>query len=531
MRFVRRGPLTLLLALGLPLLALGWAFGAGGGAGQDTYREAVLGRPARVNPLFDPTSDAEGDLVALVFAGLMRIRGDGTPDVDLAESWELNPDGLTYTFRLRDGLTWHDGVPLDAYDVAFTVARIQSPDFEGSASLAAEWAGVQTFVADARTVLFRLPEPSAGFLVRAAAGILPRHLEGEMSASALEVPPFDRAPVGAGPYRLVALEADRAVLEHNTSYHHGAPRIPRIVLRFAETPEVQARLLRDGVVDAALFGEQQSPAETSAVEARDDDVETVLVPRAAYTILYFNNQRAPLANADLRRAIAATVDRAAVLAAAGDVRASGGDGPIVPGSWAYIPSTLEAPSLDALWEASGWSLTPEGRRNAAGQALALTLVTNLDPAREAMAREIARQLEAAGVSVEVLVEPATRVVTDYLRAQDFDLALFAWEAAPDPDPYHGWHSSQIGGLGGNVAGFRDPEADALLEAARTTADTMERRELYALFIRRFEERGASLVLAYRARAYAIPARLEGFEPGLLFSPASRFRDVHLWRWR
>lgn len=524
-----RGPLTLLLLLALPLVALGWLrSGDGGVTGGGRYVEAVIGTPTRISPLAPRGNDVEGDLVALVFAGLMRLGPDGAPQPELAASWEVTPDGLTYTFHLRPDLAWHDGVAVDAEDVAFTIGRIQSPDFTGSAALAAEWADVQVFVADPLTVLIRLPEPAADFLARATLGLVPRHLASQMDAPAgFDISPFERAPVGAGPYRLAAIEGDRAVLERHTTYALGAPSIARLELRFADDAEEQAAMLRRGDVDAALFPEAPSDAEAAALGR--GGLAATLLQRNASTVLYINNLRGPLASAPLRRALAATVDPAAAIEAAGLARLVPGDGVIVPGSWAYEPVDVARPPVSTLWAAASVQDAPDGTKMRGGRPLAFSLVTNADPQREALAFAIAEQLRAAGIAVEVTVEPAQRVVSEYLRTAAFDLVLFGWENTPDPDPYTGWHTSQIGGAGGNVVSFSDGETDALLEAARTTLDTGERRDLYALFSQRFEEQGASLVVAYPQRLYAYPATLQGFEAGLLFSPASRFASVHLWR--
>ncbi len=523
-----RGPLTFLLLLGVPLLLFGWLrSGSGLVAADGRYVEAVVGTPTRISPLAVRGADVEGDLAALVFAGLMRLGPDGMPEPELAASWEVTADALTYTFRLRPGLTWHNGLAVDAWDVAFTIERIQSATFTGPGTLAAEWEGVQVFVADPLTVLIRLPEPAADFLARATLGIVPRHLAEQMDAPAgFDVSPFEREPVGAGPYRLVSLNDDRALLEAHSNYALGAPSIRRIELRFADSVEEQAAWLRDGRVDAALFPEHRGDPEVDALSLRGD-LATVLLQRNASTILYLNNAAGPLASAPLRRAIAATIDTSAALATAGTGRGVPGTGVTMAGSWASPDSLERTEASEELWRAAFVTLGADGTRQRGGRPLAFDLVTNADPERIAIAEAIAAQLRATGVAVEVLVEPAQRVV-EYLRSGDYDLVLFGWESALDPDPYTGWHTSQIGGAGGNVAGFSDPEADALLEAARTTLDVAERRDLYEFFARRFEEQGASVVVAHPQRLYAHPASLRGFVPGLLFTSGSRFASVHQW---
>ena len=526
-RFVRRRLLGILLVGGLAVLAaglLGVRIGDGGGR----YVEAVLGPPVRINPLARHVNDAEGDLAALVFSGLMRIAPDGRPVPDLAQSWEVTPDALTYTFHLRRGVAWHDGAPVTARDIAFTVARIQSSDFDGAPALAAAWSDVKVLVDDPFTVRISTPEPQADLLARAAVGILPGHLGAQMIArSGFDAAPFDRRPIGTGPYRLRSLDERRAVLERNPRFALGAPSIGTIELRFVRDADAQVAALRAREVDAALLGEQPAAGEAAMLQQRRDLVAAALT-RSGYLALYLNNRRAPLDDVALRRAIAGSVDRAAVLAATG---ARPTAGVIPPTSWLAPPDPPQTTprDLEGLWIDAGWRRAADGRRTRAGVPLALELTTNADPAREAMARAVVAQLGAQGVEVTVVTMPPSRLIADRLQTGGYQLALFGWDAPADPDPYSGWHSSQAGGLGGNVTGFRDAEADALMEAARTTLDVAERRELHARFVERFAERIPAHVLGHPVRAYVHPRRLEGGSFGLLVTPGSRFTDAYLWR--
>lgn len=522
-----RGALSVLLAVGLLTIAVGWiAAGQTVSSDASVYREAVLGRPLRVNPLAVPANQAEADLAALIFGGLTRLRADGSPEPHLAERWEVTEDRLTYTFHLRPNVTWHDGAALDAEDVAFTIARIQSEDFNNP-SLQAEWEGVQVFVDDASTVLVRLPEPAADFLVRASIGLLPEHLEDEMdTGEGFKAGPFDRNPVGTGPYRLTSLGNDRAVLRHNSSYFRGTPSISQVELRFAESEAQQLEWLEAGDVDAALLSDLAEATPVDALLAERPSLATDALATDDLTVLYLNNQRGVLTDARTRAALAASIDTEAAVRASG-VPEQAGEGVIPPDSWLHAPPEREPADVEALWVAALWERGPDGQRVRDGEPLTLELVTNGEPVRVALAEAVAAQLTEAGVTVEVISAPAQRVVADYLRPGNYDLALFGWETSLDPDPYAAWHTSQIGT--GNVAAFSDAEADALLEAARTTLDVAERRELYALFQARFEEVGASVVVSYPTATYVYPERLVGFEPMLLVDAMSRFRDVDLWR--
>ncbi len=524
-RVLRRVLLPTLLVAGIA--AVGGVVLTGGRSGQDGGRlvEAVVGEVRRASPLSALTTEAEGDVVALVFAGLMRPGPDGTPEADLAESWDVTPDGLTYTFRLRPGLTWHDGVALTASDVAFTITQVQAGDFGGPPSMSAAWAGVQVFVADARTVLFHLVEPSAEFLSRASIGLVPRHLADQMAGRGFDIPAFERMPVGAGPYRVRAIEDGHVRLERFERYAHGAPRIGRIELRLARDSAEQARLLADGKADAALLSE--TPTDGEARIAGRRDLRAMLLTRSAFTLLYFNLHLPPLDDEGTRRALTAALDRSALASTAG--RGLAGSTPFVPGTWAEIPATDLAADPDAMLEAAGWRLEGDGLRHKDGRALTVEIATNDDPTRRALAEAIAAQWTRRGVQATVTGLPANVLVQERLRRGAYQAALYGWDAGLDPDPYPGWHTTQAGGTGANIAGFQDREADLLMETARTTLDIGERRELYALFTARFIGQAASAVLYYPQRPYVLPARLQGFVPGVLFTPGSRFRDVHLWR--
>ncbi len=465
-------------------------------------------------------------MAALLFSGLTRIEGDGTPLPDLAERWEVTPDGLTYTFYLRSNLLWHDGAPLDARDVAFTVATVQSPGFEGSPALAARWAGVEVIVADPRTLLFRLPAPTASFLSLAALGVVPEHLLRGLGPAELAALPVNTAAVGSGPFRLAQLDSSRAVLERNLTYHHGIAALERIELRFYDTPAALARALERGEVDGALLDRVPPTDALGAVLARPALRVTPMV-EAAYSILYLNNQRAPLTDPALRRALTAGLDRGRLIRP--EDPAQPGDGPIVPGMWAYSSGAWYKPDqAEALFVAAGWTRGADGVRQRGGVPLAMELLTNDDPARAELATGIAIQLRALGLEVNVRALPAGTLLRDHIDTREYDLLLFAWQADVDPDPFGGWHTSQVATGGRNVAGYHDAQSDALLEQARFTMDTAERTQLYAQWSARFVELAPSVVLAYPRRLYVQPRALEGTAGGVLFTPGSRFHDAHLW---
>jgi peptide/nickel transport system substrate-binding protein len=174
-----------------------------------TYVEGIAGFPRHLNPLLSGYNDVDRDLCALVFSGLTRLNEHGEVEADLARGWEITPDGLNYTFYLRSNAYWHNGAPLTADDVIFTISLLQDPDFPGPPDLGANvWRTVKTEKVDRRTVRFTLPEAYAPFLDYTTVGILPAHILGETRSAALPDVAFNLNPVGSGPFQVEEIEIE-----------------------------------------------------------------------------------------------------------------------------------------------------------------------------------------------------------------------------------------------------------------------------------------------------------------------------------
>jgi peptide/nickel transport system substrate-binding protein len=118
---------------------------------------------------------------------------------------------------------------------------------------------------------------------------------------------------------------------------------------------------------------------------------------------------------------------------------------------------------------------------------------------------------------------------DFLQERKYDAAVAGWDQGSDPDPYFGWHSSQMGTAGLNLANFADIVADSLIAQGRTTHDPEVRKEAYRQFQEVWTELEPSVVLAYPRYIYVHPESMEGVPEGAIFAAPLRFADVHLWR--
>jgi peptide/nickel transport system substrate-binding protein len=255
--------------------------------------------------------------------------------------------------------------------------------------------------------------------------------------------------------------------------------------------------------------------------------------RTAYTVLYLNNGQAPLNDVLVRLAIAETIDIDRIIDSIIGGRAVRADSPIVTGTWANDPE-LELNRHDLTdarrrLDEAGWALpdnTEVRMRN--GVELRLTLLTDRDPIRGRISGEIAQELADVGIAVTLAPEESTNLIRDFLIPRQYQAALFGWDPGLDPDPYPAWHSSQASDSGRNLAAYTDEKADKLLEEARVTSNLDQRQQLYYAFQAVFREDVPSVLLYHPRDTYFVTDEVKGLQLGTLFSPGSRFRNVHEW---
>jgi len=530
-------PLLLVLAGGFVAVATAWLALSNSLRGEShprdyRYVEAVIGAPSRVNPLFVHLNDADRDVASLVFSGLTRLGADGSVLPDLAETWETSPDGHTLTFHLRNDARWHDGTPLTSMDVVFTYSLLGNPNVEGDPDQVALWRNITCSAPDQSTVACQLPEPFAPFPAYAAMGILPQHLLAGTETSALASSLFNQNPIGTGPFKLASLDGSHAILRANDSYYLGSPSLSEIELRFfPDSATAVASVVRGeskGIfLDAATSGDD---LDTIASVNGLKHYEAI---RTAYTVLYLNNSQAPLNDVLVRRAIAETIDIDGIIDSLLGGRAVRADSPIATGTWAnnpeLEPTGRDLPDARRRLEEAGWALPDSAQvRMKNGVELRLTLLTDRDPIRGRISSEIARELADVGIAVTLAPEESTNLIRDFLIPRQYQAALFGWDPGLDPDPYPTWHSSQASDSGRNLAAYANDKADKLVEEARLTSNLDQRQQLYYAFQAVFREDVPSILLYHARNTYFVTDEVKGLQLGTLFSPSSRFRNVHEW---
>lgn len=452
--------------------------------GQLTY--GSLQEPNTLNPLLsDLLSVAE--VSSLIFNGLLitNEKGEWVPDLAVqapsVQNGGVSRDGLTVTYKLRTGVTWHDGAPFTAEDVKFTWQMIMNPKVnvvsrEGYNKIAS----IDT--PDASTVIIRFRELYAPYL-NLFPVILPKHiLENVPDINKAD---FNRAPIGTGPFKIKEWRMAEAIfLEANPRFFRGKPLLDGIEYKIIPEFNLLLAQLKSGEIDVACNMDFLQLDQIKAIEG----IQVVITPNMVWEHLDFNLDNELFQDVKVRQAIALGIDRQAITAGIfkGAAVPAAGDQP--PVSWAYNPAVAPAGrNVDAakkLLAEAGWQPGPDGMLVKGQKRLRFSLAVPLeDKTREAVAQMIAQELQEIGVAVEVRPVENKAFFTDLLKNRRFETVLYAWFGGNDPDNINLWNSKYIPGrnngyMGQNYPGWRNREVDALTEQALRTPDSENRKQAY-----------------------------------------------------
>ncbi|MGQ9793982.1 MAG: ABC transporter substrate-binding protein [Anaerolineae bacterium] len=495
------------------------------------YIEGVAGVPQHLNPLLAAYNQVDQDLAALIFNGLTRLNAQGEVEPDLASSWTVTPDGLTYLFRLRQDVRWADGERFDADDVLFTIQLLQDPDSPAPPDLVALWRTIRVEKIDPYTVRFRLEQPFPAFLDYTNISILPHHILRGVPIQELPTHRFNTYPVGTGPFMVAEISTRRARLVPNPRHFaRKQPYLEALEIHFYPSYEQlptaykQGDILGLSYVPPYLFPEVSRFPELNLYSARTSGFYLV------YLNLQDDERSSFLQDERVRKALLYGLDRQSLIDQALHGQGIVSDGPIRPWSWAYAPDVPSVPydlvRAEQLLDEARWiDSDGDGVRDKKGKSLRFTLLCSEDPDHIALAQALAQQWAALEIAVEV--ETLGGELVERLRTHDFQAALAEVVISGDPDPYPMWDQTQIE-RGQNYGGWDNSEASRLLAEARRTVDREERKILYTEFQRIFAEELPALILADAVYTYAVDASVRQVQLAPLMSPADRFRTIADW---
>lgn len=538
-----RAVFDLMRIVTLLLCALSLAFGLPTRAGDLTIGMTQF--PSTLHPLIDSmlaktyvnamtrrpitTYDQDWKLICMLCTELPSLENglavlEKTPD---------GKDGIAVTYKLQPNATWGDGTPLTSADVVFTWEVGRHPQ-SGVSNLELYKRIVAIDVLDEKTVTLHTDKVTFEYAAINDFLVLPAHIERPIfeadPAAYRNRTAYDADPLNPGlafgPYRIAEVQSGaRIVLVPNETWWGAKPAFDKITVRVIEnTAALEANLL-SGSLDMIAGELGLTLDQALAFEKRHGgNFNIIYKPGLIYEHLDLMLDNPILADLRVRRALIFALDRESISQRLFEGRQPVADGSISPLDWVYDPTIPKYPydstRAKALLDEAGWSTMKDGvRHNAKGERLTLELMTTAgNRSRELVAQVLQSQWKQVGIDARIRNEPARVFFGETVTKRKFTgAAMFAWLSAPENVPRTTLHSEMIpsdaNAWGGqNYTGFRNAEADALIDAIEVELDRGKRKALWSRLQHIYAEQLPAIPLYWRAEAYILPKWLSGVRP-------------------
>lgn len=453
------GAATVVAALTLAGCSAGEGVDLGGAEGVDgdVLVAAIGGEPDQLDPQ-RTSSYFAFEVLENVFDTLVAPDENLEMQPALAESWEVSDDQLTWTFDLRDGVTFHDGSAFTSADVVYSYDRIIDEKLANAWKFAAVG---DVSAPDDDTVVITVSQPTPNLLSNLG-GFKGMAI---VKKDNVESGDITTAPIGTGPFSVSSYTSgDRIVLAANPDYWGGAPELGGVEFRFISEPATALAALRAGDIQWTDVVPTQQVADLRS----DDSLELGVTPSSDYWYLALNEARGPWSDVRVRQAIAYAIDRDAILQAVSYGTAAANQLAIPEQSVWYTGYDRYSTDLDTargLLADAGFT----------GGTLDL-LATSDYPETVTAAQIIASNLEPLGIQVQIR-QPDFSTWLDEQNSGNFDMLMMGWLGNIDPDDFY--YSQHHSGGASNAQKYSNPEVDRLLDAGRVETDQTARKDLYA----------------------------------------------------
>lgn len=430
------------------------------------YFEGMIGQPTFINPVLGEAGEADRTLSRLIFDDILS----------LAESRKISDDGKVFNIRLKEDAKWHDGDPITSDDVIFSIRAIQNPD--SRSALFSAWRGVEAQRISEREIKLTLSSPYA-FFENTLQNLrpIPKHIFGVVPAANLRLSNYNLEPIGNGPFRFEFFEKKRDgfIVEYrlvrNENYFGEKPYLGKFTFRFFPDEKELADAFNAGALDGA-WGLAYRDLEKIKISHR---LFKLKMPR--YYAVFFNPfAREDLKSGNVRRALAAAVDRTAIVE-----KVFGGNAAPVYGPFSnfFESGAVEEDGVGAAdsLEKDGWRLNAEGIREKKAKKDFLKLEFNLAIPQAPFLLEAAELIKEEwakiGVKANLLAMPPQEI-NEAIKTRNYEMIFFGNILGESPDIYSFWHSAERFYPGLNLALYENRAVDALIESVRRNLNPAER---------------------------------------------------------
>jgi len=469
--------------------------------------------PIASNPTPNPVTIPGGLSSILLFKNLFSqlVRPDPDTDQpvpDLAKSWEISQDGLTYTFHLRDAV-FHDGQPVTAGDVKYTLDAIMAPTTTGS--FKANMGSLkQTNVVDDKTVQLVLSQPYGPLLTMLAYNIyvLPEHA---LKGQDINKPTaFVQNPIGSGPYKWKEfVQGDHLTLEAFDKYWDGAPKIPQVIYEIIASVDTQIAKLKAGELDFVMV----EPSQIASIQG--GNIQMSYANQTNYYYFNVNDQNPLFKDPVVRTAMAMALDKQSILQQVyqghGQLIAS----PIDPTmSWAFdktlAPIPYDVNGAKQMLAKAGYTVKNGVLTSPSGQPFNFKLLVDIgNPTRKQFALIAQQAWQALGMNATPDFEEFNNWYS-LISDQKFDVAMTWWITPNDPNALKGGYDSKFDGTDPQHPNFSDPTTDQLFDQGVALSTPDQRAPVYKQLQAHLKQMQPDIFVLFPQEVRGFSSRVKGF---------------------
>ncbi|MDA1060534.1 MAG: ABC transporter substrate-binding protein [bacterium] len=517
-------------------------YGLFGFGETNIYTEGIVARSGiqNLNPLFVDYNEADREVSSLIFSGLMKYDLEKKAIVDDMGQLAINEEKTEYSFKVREGLKWHDGKAFTAEDVYFTFHDIVlHPSFQNEI-LKTNFGGVEMKLVDDMNILFKLEKPNVFFITNLTTGILPKHILDGVDPFEILKDDFNKKPIGTGPYMVtdpVESFADgrtQITLTQNPYYYGDRSDIE--LMRFIAYPTMD-QLIEE--IDA-VNGVPKVSGNYILDFVNNERFDLYPYELPQYTAVFMNLESSILKDSKkVRLALQKAIDKDALIAGSMDKITV--DTPLMSlnqEDWEYQSSTEQA--MGALKDA-GYLYQKEDkehsgiRYNSDEEGLELNFIARLYDEGTYQYEEslkvvdfLKNSWEGIGFAINIQFLPPDEFKQRVMQ-RNYDLLLVGQTLGYNLDTYSYWHSTQATPVGQNFSNYKSFQVDSIIEAIRSTFDTEKEAEKLLELAERLKDDVPAIFLYRPLYYYASDSKIVGISMDGVVFPSDRFSKI--WQWK
>jgi peptide/nickel transport system substrate-binding protein len=497
--------------------------------------EGIVGMPRFVNPALAITR-ADQDTVALIYGGLMKIDPSGNLVPNIAESIDVSEDGLTYHIKVKKDQVFHDGTPLTAKDVVFTIELIKNPELRSP--LRGNWNDVTIEQINEYELNVTLKEAYTPFIENFIVGIMPSHIWSSLPIEQIPFSQYNTEPIGSGTFAIDEIHRNNSGLidEYILKPTDSNTKLDQIELKYFQNEDTLSEAFLNNEINSTVF------LPTDQIKNLDkDDVQIISQPLPRIFGIFFNQNRSPaLRDKSAREALNISIDREHLVD-----EILGGYGVPTTNAILLNKSELESINTDPIDSSTsslsvaheilikgGWTQNDAGfwekEIDKSKETLSVTIRTSNTELFEKTASLIADEWRKLGVEVQIEQYEQSGLVESVIRTRDFQALLFGFDINRTEDMYPFWHSSQKDDPGLNISQYTNISVDNLLEKTRTGRDEAERQKAISEINKIISDEIPAIFLFAPNMTYVIDKDIKVTTMNRLGRSSDRFMNINDW---